>query len=88
MTSAGLGVEHTEQKLSTKKNSLTLFRPGLPLLHKLKPLQPLLRLVEHGDERSTLGLAHRRELRRPLQVCRLAQHARTPEEELAHRLCG
>ena len=57
-------------------------------MHKLKPLQPLLRLVEHGDERSTLGLAHRRELRRPLQVCRLAQHARTPEEELAHRLDG
>ena len=79
----GLGGER-----SGRKYPYSLLQAGLPLLHKLKPLQPLLRLVEHGDERSTLGLAHRRELRRPLQVCRLAQHARTPEEELAHRLYG
>ena len=79
----GLGVNAADEE-----NPYSLLQAGLPLLHKLKPLQPLLRLVEHGDERSTLGLAHRRELRRPLQVCRLAQHARTPEEELAHRLYG
>ena len=76
------------ESFKKKLKLLTQCRLRLPLLHKLKPLQPLLRLVEHGDERSTLGLAHRRELRRPLQVCRLAQHARTPEEELAHRLSG